>query len=266
MSTIISSDKHYKELAIKIRKVLGTTVKYNSSEIASAITNMKDSLNKYSYITNGAIFSGETASIKGTKMYNGMFAGSNIKSFEVPENIIEIPDYAFYESKIKNIVLHDNITSIGKYAFCYCQNLVEISLPQNLISIGYMAFSDNWFEGNLVIPNSVVNIDEYAFRHNSFPSVDVGKNVTTIKVQAFANNDFLKTVIFRRTESVCSVGDIIFRNTPIANGSGYIYVPSALINSYKATTGFSEYANQFRPLEDYTVDGTVTGEFDYSKI
>jgi hypothetical protein len=57
-----------------------------------------------------------------------------------------------------------------------------------------------------------------------------------------------------------------YPNSAIADGKGYIYVPRTLVNSYKTATNWSVYANQFRALEDYTVDGTITGELDESKI
>jgi hypothetical protein len=47
---------------------------------------------------------------------------------------------------------------------------------------------------------------------------------------------------------------------------GYIYVPRALVDTYKVATNWVTYADQFRALEDYTVDGTITGELDESKI
>lgn len=58
----------------------------------------------------------------------------------------------------------------------------------------------------------------------------------------------------------------VANGTPIANGTGYIYVPSALIEQYKVAENWSTYASQFRALEDYTVDGTITGELDETKI
>ena len=56
-----------------------------------------------------------------------------------------------------------------------------------------------------------------------------------------------------------------FDSTPIKSGNGYIYVPFALIEQYKAATNWSTYAAQFRALEDYTVDGTITGGLDPAK-
>ena len=63
-----------------------------------------------------------------------------------------------------------------------------------------------------------------------------------------------------------ALGSNVFKNTPIASGTGYIYVPRALVDSYKVATNWATYAAQFRALEDYTVDGTVTGDLDESKI
>ena len=46
----------------------------------------------------------------------------------------------------------------------------------------------------------------------------------------------------------------------------YIYVPSALIDSYKAATNWTTFSTQFRALENYTLDGTINGLLDPSKI
>ena len=57
-----------------------------------------------------------------------------------------------------------------------------------------------------------------------------------------------------------------FNSTPITFGTGYIYAPRALVDSYKAATNWSTYADQICALEDYTVDGTTTGALDETKI
>lgn len=58
----------------------------------------------------------------------------------------------------------------------------------------------------------------------------------------------------------------LLTGSPIAAGTGYVYVPRNLIDQYKAATNWSAYAGQFRALQDYTVDGTIDGELDESKI
>ena len=42
-----------------------------------------------------------------------------------------------------------------------------------------------------------------------------------------------------------------FNNTPIAKGTGYIYVPRSLVDSYKTAENWSTFANQIRAIEDY---------------
>lgn len=86
--------------------------------------------------------------------------------------------------------------------------------------------------------------------------------VSRINSGAFAYCTSLKALVLRN-ETVCTLDAIAILSTcPIADGTGYIYVPSALIESYKAAANWSTYANQFRNLEEWTVDGTVTGELD----
>ena len=61
----------------------------------------------------------------------------------------------------------------------------------------------------------------------------------------------LKVVIIR-SPAVCTMSDSkAFKSTPIASGTGYIYVPAALVDSYKAATNWSVYADQIRAIEAY---------------
>lgn len=87
----------------------------------------------------------------------------------------------------------------------------------------------------------------------------------------------LKTIIFRSFGTSYSCVSTTFKNvhrltgythsTYNPNGEyGYIYVPRAMVNTLKSATNWSEYATQIRALEDYTIDGTTTGELDESKI
>ena len=70
------------------------------------------------------------------------------------------------------------------------------------------------------------------------------------------DNDFYKcsalTAVIIRSPAVCTMSDSkAFKSTPIASGTGYIYVPAALVDSYKAATNWSVYADQIRAIEDY---------------
>ena len=68
--------------------------------------------------------------------------------------------------------------------------------------------------------------------------------MSTVGASAFYGCTALASLTLRNTEVVTLAGATAFTNTPIASGTGYIYVPSDLVDSYKAATNWSTYADQ----------------------
>lgn len=117
-----------------------------------------------------------------------------------------------------------------------------------------------------IISSSATSIGEYAFASCTSLTTADFPAATVIGLAAFYGCDALKALLLRGN-NVCTLSFVnAFSSTAIASGTGYIYVPSALIEQYKAATNWSTYAAQFRALEAYTIDGTVTGELDPSKV
>lgn len=100
--------------------------------------------------------------------------------------------------------------------------------------------------------NRVTKITYYAFDGNKDLTKVSFANVAEIWTGAFNNCLTLESLILRKADAICILKDqYTFTNTPIANGTGYIYVPKALLDSYKIATNWSVYTNQFRAIEDY---------------
>ena len=163
-----------------------------------------------------------------------------------------------------------NVTAIGNYAFHECASLTSIDMP-NVTAIGSYVFNGCTALTEVVTPN-VTSIGDHAFMNcSSITMIDLPV-ATKISSWAFSGCTALTAVVLRSETAVqlrmWVPGNYYeqFTNTPIARKTGYIYVPSALIDTYKAANGWSTYATQFRALEDYTVDGTTTGDLDESKI
>jgi hypothetical protein len=82
----------------------------------------------------------------------------------------------------------------------------------------------------------------------------------------------LKAFVLRSTAAVCALIPTETTALMFNNDSCYFYVPKLMdsgvdgIASYEAATNWSALAGRFRYIEDYTVDGTLTGEFDTTKI
>lgn len=157
-----------------------------------------------------------------------------------------------------------NVTSIGNYAFDSCSALTSADFP-NVTNIGQYAFR-GCNALTTVDFSSVTSIGIYVFYNcSSLTSADFS-NVTKIGPYAFDGCSSLTALILRSSTMTTLNDTSAFTNTPIASGTGYIYVPSALVASYQANSTWSNYSAQFRALEDYTVDGTITGELDPNKI
>lgn len=157
------------------------------------------------------------------------------------------------------------VTSIGGNAFYCCYNLTSVNFP-TVTSIGNSAFKSC---SNLTSANfpAVTSIGTSAFNHCSKLTLVDFPAATSIGSSVFGSCSKLTTLILKKSDSICTLSNTnAFDNTLIKSGTGYIYVPRALVDSYKAATNWSTYAAQFRALEDYTVDGTITGALDSNKI
>lgn len=157
----------------------------------------------------------------------------------------------------------DRITQLGDRALYYNLSLTTVNLP-NALTIGHQAFYYCSALVNVSLPK-VTTVESSAFTYcKKLVTIDL-PSVTMIN-SPFSDCDALRHIILR-SNTMCAVSSLTFSQySPIGNGIGYVYVPSALFDTYKADTNWSKVSSRLRKLEDYTVDGTVTGALDTSKI
>ena len=138
-----------------------------------------------------------------------------------------IGDYAFYNcSKLTTLVLPAGLTgSIGTYAFYGCSRLTTLVLPAGLTgSIGTFAFAGCSKLTTLVLPAGLTgSIGTYAFYGCSSLTTLVLPGPTLVPLSS--TNAF--------TATTCS-----------------IYVPAALVGSYKAAANWSTLAGRIYAIEE----------------
>ncbi len=100
---------------------------------------------------------------------------------------------------IKRIVVQEDITSIGDYAFYSCNRAEEISLPERISAIGKSAFRNCSALKELVIPTTVRKIGEYAFYNSGLRSITL-PSLTTLGSYALYNS-YLTDVYYASTQS-----------------------------------------------------------------
>lgn len=175
----------------------------------------------------------------------------------LPKSLTNISDGTFITcTELALESLPDSITSIGSYGFYNCPNLALESLPDGITSIGTYGFYNCAKITIKSIPNNVTIIDEYAFQKcASITEMTCLGNITTIKSNAFNQCSTLSKFMLPNITSVPTLSTkSAFTETPIASGTGYIYVPDDLVDSFKAATNWSTYADQIKGISELEVN------------
>ena len=152
---------------------------------------------------------------------------------------------------------NDRIEIVGLYAFYSCDLLETVSLPA-VSNVGRSSFRYCYGLTSINLPAATM-IDSNAFGYcTALTYLDLPL-VTTINSQAFYKCSALETLILRSETKCMLSGTTAFVDTPIEAGTGYIYVPSALVETYVADQYWSTWASQIRAIEDYpdVVGGVV---------
>lgn len=197
---------------------------------------------------------------------------------------------AFITREISGTYTNSRITKVGPYGFGGCENLTSVNLPNvtTIESSGFIncrllknvtlpkvtSIGDNGFNSTglesislpscttlgsgsffatqqlvLAILPLVTSISGFCFNHSSVQKIDTS-SLTSIKNSAFYNTKQLDTLILRNS-SVCALENVnAFQDTKIAAGTGYIYVPDNLVDSYKIATNWVTFANQIKPISE----------------
>ena len=123
-----------------------------------------------------------------------------------------------------------NVTSTGVNTFYACYGLSTVNLPK------LSAIVKNMFSYSSLL------------KKLDFPRVE------SIDTGAFSSCSRLVTLLLRKADTVCTLANVnAFTNTPIASGTGLIYVPDNLVEQYKAATNWSTYENQIKPISELGV-------------
>lgn len=165
------------------------------------------------------------------------------------DRVTTIGNYAFYRTHITSLDC-PNVTRMKEGACYDCQNLETINLPK-LKNMGDSAFMRCTNLRNAVFPELEDGVSNAFGNCIELVSADLSK-ASGLYGGAFRDCPKLVTVILRKVDGICTFGSTsILKNTPIESGTGYVYVPAALVDSYKAATNWTVYANQIRAIEDY---------------
>lgn len=152
--------------------------------------------------------------------------------------------YQFQNCKaLKNINLPLLNTDPGSYTFSGCTALEHVFLPKFTFGNRQYVFRNCSNLLTAVFPGigiSANTMNGYCFQNCSkLTAIDFGK-ISAIRGNEFSGCAALNVLVLRHTTMVTLANVSAFTNTPFASGKagGTIYVPSALIDTYKAGTNW----------------------------
>ena len=135
------------------------------------------------------------------------YNNDTITSIILPETLVEIGASAFCFCENLSYAQIPSGTTIGSWAFAWCNALAEISLPEDLTSIGESAFYDCGSLTEIVIPDGVTAIPEGLFEDCvSLVSITLPQDAESIGAAAFAGCSSLETLTI--PANVISIADI----------------------------------------------------------
>ena len=195
--------------------------------------------------------------IKDFVIVNGVLTKYNGQDENViiPDDVISIGDFAFdFCKSLVSIVIPDNVTNIGRYAFNGCENLVSIVIPDSVTSIGCYAF--NGCEGlvSVVIPDSVTSIGDYAFGFcGALTSVVIPDSVTSMGDSVFVCCENLSSVTIPR--NITDLGMNVFKFCKgIADENGFVIIRDVLYGYY-GTDSYVAVPENVKRIGAYAFNG-----------
>ena len=192
--------------------------------------------------------------------FSGALVHTQLTELDLPELVEARGLWAFTNNTHLARVSVPKLLTCGQAAFKGCSALTSFSAPV-LTRAETEAFRDCTSLTDVRFPSYTDAVTSGLF--NTCTALEVADMYKASQVAnlAFKACAALKALVLRNTTLVSLQQTYAFTGSGVEAGTGYIYVPRDLIATYQAATNWVTFATQFRALEDYTDDGTLSGEF-----
>ena len=159
------------------------------------------------------IWNARNAKYYAVTFFDSPFSNCNrLTDFVFGEEVEHIPALLCCElASLKNLVIGNSVTTIGKFAFTSCTGLQKVTIGNSVTAIGGGAFEGCSGLTTVTIGNSVTTIGERAFTSCSgLTEVTIPNSVTTIGERAFYSCTSLTEVSI--PNSVTNIGSSAFED------------------------------------------------------
>ena len=132
---------------------------------------------------------------------------NNLENLVLPQTLTTIADQVFQNSKLKNIQIFGNLTTIGASAFSGCTSLSTITIPASVTTIGASAFSGCTALSTVTFENesNLSALNDNVFKGCIITNIRIPAKVATISSTAFASCKALQTVSFEENSCLTTL-------------------------------------------------------------
>lgn len=215
---------------------------------------------------------------------NSVFNGcSGVTEFIFANDVQDIPKFLCANmTALAEIVIPATVKSIGEGAFSGCTALAgELVIPAGLTTLSADIFRNCagltrvvWKPTGTLTLLGIYNqtdapfggcsgVTEFIFADGvtiipsvlcasmtALSEVTISASVESIGSNAFYGDTALTDVVIEAERVVTLSNKNAFTNTPIASGTGTVWVKDDWVDSYKSATNWATYANQIKPLSE----------------
>lgn len=184
---------------------------------------------------------------------------SYLESIVLPNSLTTIKDNALYGYSNATCNLPQSITTLGQTCLRKMTKLaVDVDLP-NLTACSAGVFSQSGITsikdlgGITAIPTTGDYTRGFCYSCSNLEYVVLSNKIASIGNCAFQQCIKLKDVVLQATTPP-QMGNRVFDSTPIASGTGFIYVPDESVTAYQEATNWSSYASRIKGISELPID------------
>ena len=143
--------------------------------------------------------------------------------------------------------VNDRISGVKAGCFQMSYDLTSVKMD-NVETVDSNAFTDSGITA-AGFPNVRYAGPKAFYMCGALKWAELG-NAEYLDTEAFRECYQLNTVILAGSQ-VCQLDANVFKGTPIESGTGFVYVPRALLAAYEAEPCWTAYRSQLRAMEDH---------------
>ena len=168
------------------------------------------------------------------------------KEVVIPDNVTAIGDFAFSGTVVEKVSIPDSVTAIGNYAFGET-DLEKITIPDSVTELGDNVFNNCGKLKEVVIGNGIKVIPGWTFSQNkALERVSLSEGIREIGENAFCGATALQSI--NLPKGLTTIGDLAFDDTPALKT---LDLPEGL-------TTIGEFAFTKSGITEITIPGSVT--------